>query len=451
MSEQFKSIETTELIKIANAIRVKTGNNEQIALKDMPDKIRSILEEDEVTTGDVEYTYDGDNESDAHTWVTLGSGARHFVRVAEVPEISLVGCEVSVVVPEWPHMNYKFTITSEMYSKVSGLTQILYQDTASHDKSTVTMVAICTKSGKYDIACNGWSELVYFPETGMYFMDGRAAWEGKYVESLFRAGAESSGEIEENPVKYNGNEIQVFTRGLCIGDSITEGVFNYDGGQTVIKKYSYPRAFERITGIEMVNAGVSGLTSKTWYEASIDGTPFYGRWVNDEWVWNVSPEAGEGDVVSTALNYSGFDFAIIHLGINDIYTMGDATIDETVSSFETNINNIIDKLKTANTGIKVFLCTIIPSYAVPGNANYTAINEKIREIAHATEDVFLIDLNAHSECKEGTPYSYIHLTAIGYQKMASEIKSLISYTIKNNLENFKTVQFIGTDYNIGAH
>ena len=42
MSEQFKSIETTELVKIANAIRVKTGNNEQIALKDMPDKIRSI-------------------------------------------------------------------------------------------------------------------------------------------------------------------------------------------------------------------------------------------------------------------------------------------------------------------------------------------------------------------------------------------------------------------------
>ena len=42
MNEQFKSIETTELVKIANAIRVKTGSNEQIALKDMPDKIRSI-------------------------------------------------------------------------------------------------------------------------------------------------------------------------------------------------------------------------------------------------------------------------------------------------------------------------------------------------------------------------------------------------------------------------
>ena len=42
MNEQFKSIETTELVKIANAIRSKTGSNEQIALEDMPDKIRSI-------------------------------------------------------------------------------------------------------------------------------------------------------------------------------------------------------------------------------------------------------------------------------------------------------------------------------------------------------------------------------------------------------------------------
>ena len=130
--------------------------------------------------------------------------------------------------------------------------------------------------------------------------------------------------------------------------------------------------------------------------------------------------------------------------------MGDATLDATVSTFETNINNIISKLKTANTGIKVFLCTIIPSYAVPGNTDYIAMNEKIRQIANSTDDVFLIDLNAYSECQEGTPYSYIHLTAIGYQKMAAEIKSLISYTIKKNLSKFNMVQFIGTAYDIGT-
>jgi lysophospholipase L1-like esterase len=108
-------------------------------------------------------------------------------------------------------------------------------------------------------------------------------------------------------------------------------------------------------------------------------------------------------------------------------------------------------VKTANTGIKVFLCTIIPSYAVPGNTDYAAINEKIREIANATEDVFLIDLNMYSACVEGSPYSHLHLTALGYHKMATEIKSLISYTIKENLEKFKWIQFIGTAYEIGTN
>lgn len=68
------------------------------------------------------------------------------------------------------------------------------------------------------------------------------------------------------------------------------------------------------------------------------------------------------------------------------------------------------------------------------------------KLANATEDVFLIDLNEHSECRESTPYSYIHLTALGYHKMATEIKSLVSYTIKKNLSKFNMVQFIGTTY-----
>ena len=76
------------------------------------------------------------------------------------------------------------------------------------------------------------------------------------------------------------------------------------------------------------------------------------------------------------------------------------------------------------------------------------MNEKIREIANATDDVFLVDLNMYSKCSAGTPYSHIHLTAIGYHKMATEIKSIISFIIKNNLESFKAVQFIGTEYSL---
>lgn len=422
-----------------------------------------ILEEDEVTTKDVEYTFDGDHESDAHTWVS-NSYAKLFVKVADLPdgEINLSGGTIGVVMAENSFANYTITITDEMVdetidmqgwdikAKVSGFQQIFYQHSATGDNSPVSMVAVCTKAGTYDVALNGWGETLHFAETGVYFASQLQYGAKKYVGSLSCTITYGSKKTEENPAEYDGCEIQVFTRGLCIGDSITEGVFNHSGGQVSIKKYAYPSVLERMTCIDIVNAGISGATSGTWYDATINSTPHWGRWLNNEWVWSESPDAGESDTVSTALDYSGFDFAIIHLGINDIFMMGDATIDETVSNFETNINNIINKLKTENTGIKVFLCTIIPSYAVPGNANYTAINEKIREIANATEDVFLIDLNEYSECKEGTPYSYIHLTAIGYQKMAAEIKTLISYTIKKNLSKFNMVQFIGTAYDIGT-
>lgn len=426
-----------------------------------------VLEEEEVVTKEVTYTFDGDIESDVHTWVRVYD-TKFFVKVADLPdgEINLVGGTVSVVVPTNVWSNFNFEITEEMLNesvnmydseikaKVSGFTQIFYQRTGMGDKNPMTMVAICTKAGQYNVVFSDWAATATFSETGVYFMTDIPSGGQKYVGALACTVTSGSGESEEtveSPAEYDGNEIQVFTRGLCIGDSITEGVINHSGGQASIKKYSYPSVLKRITGIDIVNAGISGSTSQTWYEASMDSEPHWGRWVNDQWVWDIDPEVGESDVVSTELDYSGYDFAVIHLGINDIFNMGDATIAETVSAFETNIYNIINKVQTANTGIKVFLCTIIPSYAVPGNTDYAAINEKIREIANATDDVFLIDLNAYSACVDGSPYSYMHLTAIGYNKMATEIKSLISYTIKNDLEKFKEVQFIGTDYKISAN
>ena len=60
-------------------------------------------------------------------------------------------------------------------------------------------------------------------------------------------------------------------------------------------------------------------------------------------------------------------------------------------------------------------------------------------------NVYLLDLNALSNLTSGA-YNVWHPTAIGYVKMAEEIKSLISYTISQDLEGFKDIQFIGTDY-----
>lgn len=418
-----------------------------------------IVEDDnDVVVKEVTYTYDGDIDSTDKTWVNNTAGHKAFVKVADLPDgkIDLVGGIVSVV-DRNTSLNYSFEITNDnlessvnhydwiIPAKVNGMQQVFYQHLLTNDSSLIAVVLVCTLPGQYAIGFNGWGEELIFTERGIYFLDNRSYGGSKYVASLTCTVSTSEEDNTESPVEYNGNEIQMFSRGLCIGDSITEGVFNHEAGEVTIKKYSYPSVLKRITGIDIVNAGVAGLTSKTWYEASLNSATMYGKWVNDEWVWFENPDVGETDKVNTALDYSGYDFAIIHLGINDIGMMGDATLDETISTFETNINNIIGKLKTENTGIKVFLCTIIPCYAVRGNTAYDAINGKIREIASATDNVYLIDLNEQSELVRGTVYENQHLTAMGYHKMANEIMSLINYTIHNNLADFKWVQFIGTE------
>ena len=76
------------------------------------------------------------------------------------------------------------------------------------------------------------------------------------------------------------------------------------------------------------------------------------------------------------------------------------------------------------------------------------MNKKIREIAEATVNVYLLDLNSLSNLSTHGAYNIWHPTAIGYVKLAEEIKSLISYTIKQNLDDFKFIQYIGTDMTI---
>lgn len=408
-----------------------------------------------VTIKDVVYTYDGDTESDKYEYVEGLNGTTPFVKIATIPDggkVNLVGGSVSVKGGN-EFLDFYFDITEEMLSQSvekdgitisavvpNKITQIFYQSRA--DTAPFTYVVICEKAGRYDIAFETWLTVLQFPSPGVYLMDGRTYGKNYYVEDL-NAKIVSVSDDEKRPTDYIGNEIQLFHKGICIGDSITEGFFEYNGGRTILKEYSYPTYLSKMTGIGLINSGVSGFTSKQWYDASVDSESVGGKWVNGEWVWNLYPEVGESDVVGSSLDYSDCDFAVIHLGINDTNTIGDSiTLEQALTTFETSINGIITNLKAGSNGIKIFLATIIPYHSV--NQIFEEFNVKIREIAEQTEDVYLLDLTAYSDCY-GDIYGHgYHLTALGYHKMASEISAYISYIISQNLTDFKWVQFIGT-------
>lgn len=225
-------------------------------------------------------------------------------------------------------------------------------------------------------------------------------------------------EYPENPCDYSGMDACTFRSGICIGDSITGGGFNYSSGTNPWSDgnvYSYPLQFQKMTGIPMTNEGHSGLTTVQW--------------------WNTYGTGGASEI-----DFSGHDFAIIHLGINDV------SYSVPIADTTTAYGNIINALKNANEGIKIFVCTIIPAYAdATFKAVYTDINNMVKNFANTLGNVYLCDLTEYGHEYTVSQYTAGHLTAYGYWRMAKDLIGYIGYIMQSIPEEFRFIQFIGTD------
>lgn len=232
------------------------------------------------------------------------------------------------------------------------------------------------------------------------------------------AGIRSYEYFPTNPCDYEGLDVCAFRKGICIGDSITGGGFNYNSGTNPWSDgnvYSYPSQFQKMTGIEMTNEGHSGKTTVQW--------------------WNIYGTGGE-----KAIDFSGYDFAIIHLGINDV------SYNIPTADTQTAYQNIIDALKAANQGIKIFVCTIIPAYAdaIVAEKTYGTVNDMIARFSEQ-ENVYLCDLTTYGHVYVNSEYTAGHLTAYGYWRMAKDLMGYIGSIMRKYPSDFRFIHFIGTD------
>lgn len=220
----------------------------------------------------------------------------------------------------------------------------------------------------------------------------------------------------DKPTLYGGKQVSVFNKGVAIGDSLTAGVFNYnEGGSTgysTIASFSFPAKLAQLTGIDVTNLGNGGYTSDQWWDAHKDD------------------------------DLSGNQFAIIQLGVNDAIQYSSWT-QTSITAF----TNIINKILTENPGIFVFVSTIIPATSYMGTA-YDAVSEGIRDLVEDINDdhVILLDMAEYGNTADETGYNNGHLSALGYERLALDYISYISYVIAQNPTLFRNIQFIGTNH-----
>lgn len=221
----------------------------------------------------------------------------------------------------------------------------------------------------------------------------------------------------KNPCDYSELTVRAFSKVVCIGDSLTYGGFNLTNSSgssgniqsnaELSERYSYPSNFERITGIETVNEGASGETTVSWYE----------HHSNDD--------------------FSEYDLAIIHLGVNDsAFSVSD-------SDTLTAMQNIVTMLNNARSDMRIAICSVIPAY---DGAGYQAKGQLILNWAKSLNNpnIIPLDLAAYSHVRPKTSYVAGHCSALGYYMMAYDIARYISWYMDNHKRDFRFIQFIGS-------
>lgn len=234
----------------------------------------------------------------------------------------------------------------------------------------------------------------------------------------------------------DGGFCSVFRTIGVIGDSLSSGEFESMSEEGVKAyhdyfEYSWGQYIARAAGINVFNFSRGGMTAKRFYESYTREVVFW------------YPE-------KMCQAY------IIALGVNDMNhgTPLGSTADIDPENFNKNadtlagwLGRIIARIKTLQPQARFFLVSRPKDGTTEGNLKSESHAKLMNELAEYFDYTYVIDL-----CKYGPVYDaefkknfYLggHMNPAGYILTAKMIMSYIDFIIRNDLESFSQVGFIG--------
>lgn len=210
----------------------------------------------------------------------------------------------------------------------------------------------------------------------------------------------------------------LFSNVICIGDSLTYG---YNTNTSADRTTSaYPHQLAKMTGWNVENKGIGGITSVTY--------------------WNAMNDSSDTEYNNVEHDYSSYDLGIIYLGTNGggyTYTLDEDTSSGDYTTYaDTNTGRLcsmIEYIRSTNPDLRIFL--------VLGAFNNADI---LYDIAAKYDYVYVIKLNnEYYNINTGVNTSMhpttdaIHCGRIGYLTQAKSILLGICQTVLDNLTEFE--------------
>ncbi len=246
----------------------------------------------------------------------------------------------------------------------------------------------------------------------------------------------------ENPfdnLVTNGGYCGIFRKIACVGDSLSSGEFeskmNDKVGYHDYYDYSWGQYIARDAGCTVYNFSKGGMTAKQYCEEFADQRDF----------WNAEHRA---------------QAYIIAMGVNDMWgdielgTINDIDVNDWKNNKPTFIGfygQIIQRYKEIQPKAKFFLMTM-PTGDEPERVQerFEAHAKVLYEIAELLDNCYVLDFRKYApkygEAFKENFYLAGHMNAMGYRLTALMVESYIDMIIRNNMDDFKQIGFVGTPY-----
>lgn len=244
----------------------------------------------------------------------------------------------------------------------------------------------------------------------------------------------NEGEKPLDRVIRDGGYCCVFRTLACVGDSLASGELeslDAEGkkGYHDYFEYSWIQFLARSAGIgKAYNFTRGGMTAKTYLES-------------------FAQSKGYWDADLAAQGY------VIALGVNDLKTQECGSVcdinledyTKNAPTFAGYYGAIIQRYKEIQPKARFFLVTM-PGRGETGDAHAKLLHD----IAKIFEYTYVIDLHKYApdydEIFRKNFYLGGHLNVMGYKFTADMIGSYMDYIIRNNMEDFKQIGFVGTEF-----
>lgn len=215
-----------------------------------------------------------------------------------------------------------------------------------------------------------------------------------------------------------------------MGDSLSSGAMTYKGAgeesrqiNVNMYEYSWIQYMARYCGSTAYNFSVSGMGTDNFF-----GSEYYDLMMDGEHLCQA---------YFIALGHNDYNRSVPIGALEDIDL---ENWENNAKTYMGNYARIISSIKSIQPTAKIF------PILMKNERYYSEYNDAIRSVSSLFDNVYLLEMDVYAVERKSWETTLGYGNAMGYLNYSYQVSSYVDWYIRHYPDDFKYVQFIGTEY-----